>query len=618
MATDNLVLNGKPIDTIEEIIENFSPEDMLRDFKNGVLERWLYNHMEDEKFAQIKSLAAKKPTDEDALNGIVEVFGVDIGSAGQNLYKTGMSLLEGKDGERDARRAVEFLRKAANMGIADAQYQLAECWNEGISESNWLGACKDRSEAISLYKAAAEQGHPDAQLSYGDELGNAESVHWWELAAKNPRASAVCRAFAKYNLGTCYAEGRYGARKNIVKALELYEEAADENDRDVLWWVGDKFREGEGVAENPHKAFELYSKAAKEGSLEGQYWLAWCYDTGFGVRENPEKARDYYLKVADAADCSGEPEIAWALYRIAEFYRLGLGVPKDPEKACDYYKKSSEQDYSVAQYWLGWCYENEFGAEKNLREAFGSYKKAAEGGCADAQFALARCYWNWIGCDKNEDEALRWCEKAVAQGHAEAMFELAERYRYARDVPFDGGKAKSYYKNADEAGNHAAQRELGKLFLKGDKALGIVKNERHAVECFERAVDGADPDFEALRLLGTCYYDGVGVFVGNKEKAFECYKKAAAGDHPDAEALRRLGNCYFYGIGTDRKDDKKAFECYKKGAKLFDAKAMYNLSMCYLKGVGVGRDLRMTIKWCREAATLGDEDAKKLLSKICS
>ena len=57
MATDNLVLNGKSIDTLEEIVENFSPDDMLREFRSGILERWLYNHMEDEKLAEIKSLS---------------------------------------------------------------------------------------------------------------------------------------------------------------------------------------------------------------------------------------------------------------------------------------------------------------------------------------------------------------------------------------------------------------------------------------------------------------------------------------------------------------------------------------------------------------------------------
>ena len=617
MATDNLVLNGKSIDTIDEIVENFSPDDMLREFRNGVLERWLYNHMEDEKLAQVRSLSAKKIDDEKALNGIIEVFGINIGNAGQRLYETGMCLLEGKDGKCDERLAVECLRKAANMGCADAQYQLAECWNEGISKSDWPGACKDHNEAISLYRAAAEQGHPDAQFSYGDELDNVESVRWWELAAKNPRAGAACRAWAKYSLGECYAEGRCGVRKNIVKALELYEEATDENDRDVLCWVGDKFRDGEGVDEDAQKAFELYSKAAKEGSLEGQYWLGWCYDTGFGVRENPEKARYYYLKVAGAVVWSNPPEICWAQYRIAEFYHFGLGVPPDAGKSYEWYKKSAEQDYPDAQYWLGWCYENEFGVEPNLREAFNWYKKAAEGGCAAGQFALARCYWNWIGCDKNEDEALRWCKEAASQGYAEAMFELAERYRYARDVQYDMEKAKSYYQNADEAGNHAAQRELGKMYLNGDKDFEIIKDERRAVKFFEQATDDDYPDFEALRLLGICYYDGVGVFCADKNKAFECYRKASGGDHPDAEALRRLGNCYFYGIGTDCADKKKAFECYKKAAKLFDVKAMYNLSVCYLEGFGVGKDRKMALKWCREAASDGDEDAEQLLSEIC-
>ena len=543
MATDNLVLNGKSIDTLEEIVENFSPDDMLREFRNGVLERWLYNHMEDEKLAQVRSLSDKKIDDEKALNGIIEVFGINIGNAGQRLYETGMCLLEGKDGNE--RRAVECLRIAANMGCADAQYQLAECWNEGISKSDWPGACKDHNEAISLYRAAAEQGHPDAQFSYGDELDNVESVRWWELAAKNPRAGAACRAWAKYSLGECYAEGRCGVRKNIVKALELYEEATDENDRDVLCWVGDKFRDGEGVDEDAQKAFELYSKAAKEGSLEGQYWLGWCYDTGFGVRENPEKARYYYLKVAGAVVWSNPPEICWAQYRIAEFYRLGRGVSENPFMAYKYYEKSAKNDYNDAKFWLGWCYETAFGVDFDPVLAFSWYHEASEGGSHDAKFKLAECY------------------------------------RYALGVAPDEKKALDLYLESAKHGNHYAQRELGKMYLDGDEDMSIKPNPKLAVGYLEKASKDPDPDVEALRLLGNCYFDGVGQICEMRGEAFKCYQKAA-----------------------------------EKG----DAKAMFNLARCYQRGWGTRPDKVAAKEWAEKAVGAGDEDvandAERLLEQL--
>ena len=58
---------------------------------------------------------------------------------------------------RDDEAAVEWFRRAADQGFADAQNNL------GIMYANGRGVARDRVEAARLYSLAAEQGHAGAQ-----------------------------------------------------------------------------------------------------------------------------------------------------------------------------------------------------------------------------------------------------------------------------------------------------------------------------------------------------------------------------------------------------------------------------------------------------------------------
>jgi TPR repeat protein len=58
-----------------------------------------------------------------------------------------------------------YLQKSAELGNADAQYELAESFNTG----EWLDGRDtiDREKAFALYKTAADHGHADAQYELG-------------------------------------------------------------------------------------------------------------------------------------------------------------------------------------------------------------------------------------------------------------------------------------------------------------------------------------------------------------------------------------------------------------------------------------------------------------------
>src|SRR5688572_32188909 len=62
---------------------------------------------------------------------------------------------------------------------------------------------------------------------------------------------------------------------------------------------------------------------------------------------------------------------------IGEYYELGNGIEKDEFKAFEYYKKSAENGYIEAKFYLGYCYVNGIGTEINKEKGFELFNEAA-------------------------------------------------------------------------------------------------------------------------------------------------------------------------------------------------------------------------------------------------
>jgi len=75
----------------------------------------------------------------------------------QTAFDTGFNFLKGRGVDRDYKQAAEWFSKAAELGHADAQYNLGELYNKGH------GVKKNKKIAQKWYKAAAEQGHVKAK-----------------------------------------------------------------------------------------------------------------------------------------------------------------------------------------------------------------------------------------------------------------------------------------------------------------------------------------------------------------------------------------------------------------------------------------------------------------------
>ena len=271
--------------------------------------------------------------------------------------------------------ADQFLERRAQRGDAQAQYKLAEkLFLNGDEE--------DRRTAVEWYWKAAEQGLANAQyhlgVCYANGTGTAvnkqEAFYWYKMAAEQGLAEA------QFNLAICYDNGE-GTAVNKPEAFRWYKAAAEQGIAVAQNNLAVCYNNGEGTAVNKPEAFRWYKAAAEQGVANAQYNLAVCYDNGKGTEVNKTEAFRWYKAAA-------EQGMAIAQNNLGFCYEIGAGTAVNKTEAVCWYKAAARQRYTSAQYNLARCYENGIGTEVNKTEAFRWYKAAAYQGNASARKRL--------------------------------------------------------------------------------------------------------------------------------------------------------------------------------------------------------------------------------------
>jgi hypothetical protein len=140
-----------------------------------------------------------------------------------------LAMIYAKGPRQDLPRAVTWFRKAADAGMADAQYDLATLYASG------LGVPADMQQALKWYRLAAAQNHPLAQ----------------------------------YNLAVAQAQGR-GIPQNPSIAAKLFLQAAEQGVVPAMVNLAILYQQGKGVATSPVDSYAWYEAAAEHGDAEAQ------------------------------------------------------------------------------------------------------------------------------------------------------------------------------------------------------------------------------------------------------------------------------------------------------------------------------------------------------------
>ncbi len=139
----------------------------------------------------------------------------------------------GDDLPKDSAAAAKWYRRAAEQGLANAQFNLAVIYAGGD------GVPKDDAEAVKWYRKAAEQGVVDAQ----------------------------------FNLGVIYSGGD-GVPKDDAEAVKWYRQAAEQGDADAQSSLGTLYVAGQGTAKDLREGLAWLTLAAAAGSRDAALALA--------------------------------------------------------------------------------------------------------------------------------------------------------------------------------------------------------------------------------------------------------------------------------------------------------------------------------------------------------
>ena len=187
-------------------------------------------------------------------------------------------------------------RQGGSSGLGSSSKSVEEQFNLAVSYYDR----GDYTNAVRLFRKAAEQGYVGAQCNLGVCYKNgqgvpqnySQAVYWYRKAAGQGLA------VAQYNLGCCYADGR-GVSQNYSQAVYWFCKAAEQGDVDAQNTLGVCYEKGEGVTKDYSQAVNWYRKAAEQGYADAQCNLGRCYATGQGVTKDYAQARYWLMKAKE-------------------------------------------------------------------------------------------------------------------------------------------------------------------------------------------------------------------------------------------------------------------------------------------------------------------------------
>ncbi len=460
-----------------------------------------------------------------------------------------------------------FLR-AAELGNAEAQYAVAECYFEGLEEA---GVKENASLAAEWYAKAAAQGHAKAieGLANCYEHGRGVEEDQPKAFELHKQALAAGNDDALGSLAYCYFYG-WGVKPDGEKAIEYCLKACEHGGGNLeFFWVDREEAVFRMEASTPNVR-GWAEKAARDVCRQLRAYLASCLP-GEELSEQPQALLACGIELAR----QGDGEAAYRVARCLEegyYMEDGEVVGMDGERALIYHGMAVEAGFNGSLFALGQMYEYNHGIDRNSDTADFWYELAAERGSSEAAQRLAFK----MTCEKIDDDA------AYAGCRASALNPDSWSVRREAEEVIRSGKVSiEMLRYLAGQGNREVMAYLGECYEQG--LQGVAKDAARAVLCFRRAAEQGSP--LAQYRLGCCYAEGRGVEKDEQKAAalFEQATKAELasylsdtgrflndfGDSLDAPyygALRELANCYAQGLGVE-KSIVRALELYLQAGR---------------------------------------------------
>lgn len=202
-----------------------------------------------------------------------------------------------------------------------------------------------------------------------------------------------------------------GTQLNAETAFALAAGDAEKGNVHAMMAMANFYERGIGAPRNLAKALEWYQKAANAGLAEGYYALGICYEVGMGNPGDMARAMEAFEK-------SAEKGVGQAMHKLASLYLSGSRIPQDIEKGLFWLEKAVESGLPDAHNTMGViCLHGLLGQELDEKKALDHFKKAAEAGHLAAIRNIGVICLNGIDGKKSPAKALMWYLIASSGGY---------------------------------------------------------------------------------------------------------------------------------------------------------------------------------------------------------
>ena len=530
---------------------------------------------------------SEKPDTSDAENGIVKVVGKEVARAEGDT--------ELADKYYDAGEYDKALPIYKTNGLRESRalFRIGRIYAKG------LGVKVNSREGAVWYEKAADMGNADAQynlalLYYNGKLGKKDfrtAFKWFYKCAESGDAGA------QFFVGAMYYAGE-GTEQNYQKAVQWYQKAIEQGDAGAMYCLGTMYYDGDGIDGDKETGIALIKRAAASGDEDAQKWL----DKNVGNREENGGGEGLLSNTFNAIEVAVEV----AHEEAKGFGRQALEHFKKGEfkEALPLFLKAAELGKDgTACGMLGTMYQNGFGTSADPEKAFYWYEKAAIAGNATGYASLGHCYKMGFGTTQDYKKALYWYEKSLESGNEFANMNLGLAYINGEGVEKDEAKGFALLMKVacldsvtgENASHYAAcggaQSMVGTCYRFG---IGTEKNITEALKWFKRAIENGDPAEEE--------FAAVQAELGAQDKITAAYKKMA-----EASKAR-----------DEEGDYKKSLRLYMEALEMTDdpqcnGVAENDIAHFYYNGLGFPQDKKKGLYWLRRAAKNGSEYAIKSL-----
>lgn len=372
--------------------------------------------------------------------------------------------------ERNYDEAFHWFSLAADKKSAEGQLQLGGCYEYG------LGTTTNFPLAANLFRLSALQTNYVAMKSFGSVLMNGRGIdadvdearYWFTRAAREGNNRR-----AMYDLGAICMK-KFPDTNSTVEAYRWYRRSADLGDALGCFEVAKFYYNGWGgleasAAENRY----WLSRAAALGATEAQRFMGDVYRNGEGVAKNNAMALAWYQRAAAKKD--PRAFYGMALTYLGETNKTRQTNEITPKLANDYMILAAQRGHREAQFQCAMnCFRGN-GLPRDFDKGQQWLLKSAANGWGRAEFLLFQLYYGGDRPDpecpsypKDQVQAVKWLRQAAEHENLQAQAVLAVMLIKGDGMEQNKAEAEKLLRHAAERGCEQAQNDLGFAILSGE------------------------------------------------------------------------------------------------------------------------------------------------------